>query len=129
MKISLPAEFDELEETASAVPMFHKHHAYPFTGFVVNVSCRSEVHKDAKDRCMCVVIPIGQYDRGELVIEELGLVVDLRPGQFLAFKSKYLTHYNLDFEGRRVSIVLQTDEDIDTSIERREFYKKHELAH
>lgn len=44
-----------------------------------------------------------------MVLYEPGLVLDLKNGNFVVFSSNKITHFNLDFEGVRGSLVLHTD--------------------
>lgn len=113
---------------ADTVPLFDTSAAYPFTGFVFNLNSRSQGHLDGKDWSICIVIPIGEFDRGELVLEELGLVLCLNSGDCIAFRSQLITHYNLDFIGRRVSIACQTDRELRHIPARQARYKQHGLA-
>jgi hypothetical protein len=46
---------------------------------------------------------------GDLVFHELGLVFSARNGDTSLFPSVSLTHYNLDFQGTRGSLVLHSD--------------------
>lgn len=91
------------------LPMADTPPSFPFTGFVFNINSRAQAHLDPGDHSICVVVPIGDFVHGELVLDELGLVIALQSGEAIAFRSNCVTHYNLDFEGRRVSLALQTD--------------------
>lgn len=83
--------------------------AHPFTGFVLNLNVRTQCHRDLHDHVLCVVLVFGQYSGGELVLYEPGLVLDLKNGDFVVFASDKITHFNLDFEGVRGSLVMHTD--------------------
>jgi hypothetical protein len=110
--------------------MYDSSAAIPFTGYVVNINCRTNAHSDPGDKAVCVVIPIGLWDGGELVLDELGLVLDLKQGHAIVFKSQYITHYNLDYKGKRISVVLQSDARIDGAYDRHEeYYHAGLMAH
>lgn len=83
----------------------------PFSGFFLNIGVATHAHRDPNDHGPCAVFCLGQFTGGELVLHDLGLVVDLRPGEVIFFPSRDVTHYNLHFEGVRSSIVLTFDKD------------------
>lgn len=63
------------------------------------------------------MIVISDCVGGALVFVELGLVVDLQDGDQAIFESSELTHFNLQFEGFRSSIVFHTDKAADAWID------------
>ena len=65
------------------------------------------------DKSLCVVIPIGDFEDGDLCLYEPGIVLSLRNGQAVAFPSCDITHFNLDYVGTRASLVLHTDKAFD----------------
>ena len=67
------------------------------------------MHRDQSDKRICVVIPFGDWEGGDICLYELGLVVKLRPGDVLVFPSCHITHFNLHFTGFRGSLVLHSD--------------------
>jgi hypothetical protein len=81
----------------------------PFLSLVVNINVCTLGHRDGKDLVYCLVLPLGDFSGGALAMKEQGLVVELRSGDFMIFMSRDTTHFNLDYEGRRASIVLHTD--------------------
>lgn len=105
----LPQDYDTISFTVETAPYHESSPAYPFGGFVLNLNIRTNVHRDAKDHHMCVVIPFGEFIGGELVLLELGLVVPLRSGDIIIFPSVRISHFNLDYSGVRGSVVLHTD--------------------
>ena len=70
-------------------------------------------------------MPFGDFDEGELVLFEAGLVVDMKEGIVVGFPSFDLTHFNLHFRGFRGSIVLQSDKNGDSWIEDRNGWASH----
>lgn len=83
--------------------------AYSFGGFVVNFCVATDGHCDIGDLLLCVVIPFGNFEGGELCLYELGLVIDLAPLTAFIFPSSDVTHFNLHFQGTRGSLVLHSD--------------------
>lgn len=76
---------------------------------VLNINCSTNIHRDPKDQTLCIVVPFGDFVGGELVLEELGLVLQLTHGDIIAFLSGHVSHFNLHFEGQRGSFVLHSD--------------------
>jgi hypothetical protein len=56
-----------------------------------------------------MVVVVSDCLGGDLVFHELGLVFSGRNGDSSIFRSPDLTHYNLDFKGRRGSLVFHSD--------------------
>ena len=81
-----------------------------FGGFVVNANCITRGHRDKLDKLLCVCFAFGEWEGGQLVIDELGLVFDLKPGHVIIFDSRGLTHFNLHYRGHRSSVVLHSDD-------------------
>ena len=79
---------------------------------MLNLSVETEGHRDAKDFELCTVVPVGSWVGGDLVLYELGLVLDLASCDVAAFRSADITHFNLDLQGYRASVVLHTDRDL-----------------
>ncbi|KAG2743026.1 hypothetical protein P692DRAFT_20747787, partial [Suillus brevipes Sb2] len=55
------------------------------------------------------VLAVGEFTGGGLVMREQGLVAELRNGDFVIFSLGETTHFNLDYLGRRASLVMHTD--------------------
>ncbi|EIN04393.1 hypothetical protein PUNSTDRAFT_138796 [Punctularia strigosozonata HHB-11173 SS5] len=107
----LPKECVVQATFAKKLPLHDVTPAGPFTGLVVNIAVATLGHRDKKDFEICVVIPLGKWTGGQLVLHELGLVFDLQAGDILWFRSTEITHFNLHFKGCRASIVLTHDAD------------------
>ncbi|KAJ7763440.1 hypothetical protein B0H16DRAFT_1414177 [Mycena metata] len=105
----MPDEYEELKIFVTKLPLNERSLAYPFGGFVINVSVSTRGHRDRFDKLFCVVIPFGEWTGGELCLYEPGFVFKLRPWDIIIFPSWDLTHFNLDFEGVRLSLVLHSD--------------------
>ena len=61
------------------------------------------------DLLICALLGFGRWTGGELVLESLGLVIDTHPGNLILFRSNILSHFNLDFDGFRSTLVCQVD--------------------
>ena len=82
--------------------------AQPFAGFVVNINVLTNVHRDP-DYVACLVVVIGEFEGGELVLYEPGIVLQLKNGDVVLFPSSKISHLNLHYRGIRASLVLHTD--------------------
>lgn len=109
LKRLFPDECEKMRSYIELLPMKPEVHGDPFTGFILNVGVATDAHRDPGDKGPCAVFSLGEYTGGELVLEELGLVVDHKPGSMVFFASKHLTHFNLHYEGIRASVVLAHD--------------------
>jgi hypothetical protein len=105
----MPEEHAEIKIYVSKLPLNERSLAYPFGGFVINVSVSTRAHRDRFDKLFCVVIPFGKWTGGELCLYEPGFVFRLQPWDILIFPSCDVTHFNLHFEGTRLSLVLHSD--------------------
>lgn len=81
----------------------------PFTGFVINFNVTTVIHRDVNDEVMCLVLVINDCTGGELCLQEPGLVFNLQCGDFIVFRSRQITHFNLHFVGYRISVVFHSD--------------------
>ena len=64
-------------ELVNALPKGYTPPASPFLSLVANLNIHSEAHRDANDKNICVVILIGDFEGGLLVLLEQGLVLDM----------------------------------------------------
>ena len=97
--MQLPDTFDELSLYCRILPLSANSPAFPFSGVVVNLCVSTTAHRDQNDRRICVVIPFGEWEGGDLCLHELGLVIKLHPGDIVVFPSRKITHFNLHFTG------------------------------
>ena len=104
-----PEVYGELEMVAEALPGGQHHPQHPFSGLVININACSESHRDQNDFIACLVLPIGDFEGGELCLYEPGVVLPLQNGDIVFFLSFDITHFNLPYTGRRASMVLHTD--------------------
>ncbi|KIO05430.1 hypothetical protein M404DRAFT_15392 [Pisolithus tinctorius Marx 270] len=114
LKQCLPEEYEVMSMVARALPGNAFSPAEPFTSIVLNINVRTQVHRDRQDREFCLVLAIGQFQGGSLVLVEPGLVLELRQGDFVVFRSPEVSHLNLDYTGERASLVLHTDREMDS---------------
>lgn len=105
-------EYERLEATAAILPGNNVSAVSPFAALVVNLNVVTRAHRDRQDDGVCLVLPIGEFEGGELCLVEAGLVIPLRNGDFAVFPSCKLTHFNLHYTGSRASIVLHTDKEM-----------------
>ncbi|KAG0702910.1 hypothetical protein DFH29DRAFT_1044782 [Suillus ampliporus] len=109
----LPEEYEILEASARILLGNHHSPVLPFLSLVFNINIVTKGHRDGKDKHFCLVLPIGVFVGGELVMMETGLVVEVLQGDFIIFPSAKITHFNLHYQGRRASVVLHTDKAMD----------------
>ena len=108
----MPDTYKHLEAYARLLPCNNQALSAPFLGLVINLNVATAAHRDSKDDSLCLVLAVGDYEGGELVLYEPGLVIPLQNGDFVLFPSCELTHFNLHYTGRRASIVLHTDREM-----------------
>ncbi|KAA1477781.1 hypothetical protein DENSPDRAFT_787206, partial [Dentipellis sp. KUC8613] len=109
----LPGEFSEMSIDAEILPGNSQSMVRPFIGFVLNINITTKGHRDGKDKHYCLVMPVGDFEGGALVLYEQGLVIEARNGDFVVFESPRTTHFNLHYKGERASFVFHTDFAID----------------
>lgn len=107
-----PEQWKALVHIADSLPpgALHEIGLEPFTGYVANLNVCTNGHTDPEDaEDICVLLMASECSGGELVLYELGLVIELRGGDVVEFRSKNLTHFNLHYQGRRLTFVLHSD--------------------
>lgn len=82
---------------------------YPFGGVVLNFNVTTRLHRDKEDQDLCMILVLSDCVGGGLGIVEPGVLADLENGDMMAFASADITHFNLDFKGKRVSMVFHSD--------------------
>ncbi|KAH9911423.1 uncharacterized protein B0H18DRAFT_892829 [Fomitopsis serialis] len=112
LQMFLPGEYERLEAMAAILPGNNVSVVSPFVGLVVNLNVVTRAHRDSKDDGVCLVLPIGEFDGGELCLVEPGLIIPLRHGEFAVFPSCDFTHFNMHYTGTHASIVLQSDREM-----------------
>lgn len=76
---------------------------------MININACCKAHRDRQDLQFCLIIPVGTFAGGDLVLMETGLVLGLSQGDIVIFRSCDITHLNLHYQGKRASIVLHSD--------------------
>ncbi|CAJ0912680.1 1731_t:CDS:2 [Entrophospora sp. SA101] len=58
-----------------------------FTILAINFNTLTDLHHDVKDfnNGLCVVVPLGEFEGGELVFPEINLLVELKQGNIIYF--------------------------------------------
>ncbi|KIM55522.1 hypothetical protein SCLCIDRAFT_134483, partial [Scleroderma citrinum Foug A] len=112
-RVHLSADYEDLARIVESLPGNIGSQVMPFASLVMNLNVWTEAHRDKWDKSLCLVLAIGDFSGGALVLKEQGLVFELRNGNFAVFCSSESTHFNLDFTGRRASFVMQTDIELD----------------
>jgi hypothetical protein len=111
IKKHLPDIHSELALFCEILPLNSRPSTHPFPGCIINLSVATEAHWDAGDDLICVVIPFGEFEDGELVLLEARTILDIQEGDVFMFPSFQLTHFNMAFKGVRGSIVMHSDKD------------------
>jgi hypothetical protein len=86
-----------------------------WAGCVVNIGknrkpVRTKPHRDVKEEkhgysCVCAC---GEYEGGDLILYELGVVIEMKPGDMLLFPDGLIHHANRLVVGTRYSLVAFT---------------------
>ncbi|KAF6745749.1 hypothetical protein DFP72DRAFT_856056 [Ephemerocybe angulata] len=82
---------------------------YPFPCLVVNFNVATRLHRDVGDDNFCITVGFTEGLGGDLCLMETGIVCKSRPGDVFAFRSSRMSHFNLDYVGKRISMVFHTD--------------------
>src|SRR5436305_14524833 len=79
-----------------------------FPMIAINFNTISDYHWDEHDEpnSLCYLVALGDFDSGQLCFPQLQIVIPLKPGQIVAFSSRFLMHENFPvIRGIRHSIV------------------------
>ena len=79
-----------------------------FLMIAINFNIASDYHWDHNDEPngLCFLVPLGDFEGGELCFPEFQIVIPLQPGQVVTFASRLLFHGNLPIiKGIRFSVV------------------------
>ncbi|KAJ7661099.1 hypothetical protein B0H17DRAFT_1144802 [Mycena rosella] len=109
LKTLLPNEYYSISVFASKLPLNERSLAHLFGGYVINIRVSTRGHRDTGDKLFCVVIPFGEWTGGELVTFEPGCVFRPKAWDAIIFPSCDITHFNLEHQGSRLSLVLHSD--------------------
>lgn len=113
IRVLFPDIVKILETVVDILPLGDSTSLHPFTSFVINFNVSTLVHRDYKDKEVCIVFQFSNCKGGELVLVEPGIVIRLRHGDGVIFRSAEISHFNLHYSGERVSMVFHTDNSMD----------------
>lgn len=113
VQVHLPAEYEVLIKVVESLPGQPGSLVSPWVSFALNINVCTEAHRDVGDKGICLVLSVGNYAGGSLVMAEPGLVFELGSGDFACFPSHRFTHFNLHYEGERASFALHSDKAFD----------------
>lgn len=113
LKTVLPDTFEILEQSVNIIPLGQRLPCHPFTGFVVNINVTTLVHRDWKDKKICLVLQFSDCEGGELCLVEPGIKCRFRNGDGIIFPSAEISHFNCHYKGQRISLVFHTDREMD----------------
>jgi len=105
----LPDHYAILKLWVELLPSNDFSPVFPFGGLVINMNVATRAHRDTEDLSLCFILEISDCEGGELCLMEPGLVIELRNGDGVAFCSNKITHFNLDYKGKRASFVFHSD--------------------
>ena len=79
-----------------------------------NNANQTEAHRDVKEAQYgySCILAAGDFTGGALVLYELEMVVEMAPGDLVLFPDCLITHRNESAEGKRISIVTFTQENV-----------------
>jgi len=83
----LPQEYNILIKLVEILPGKPDSPVTPFLSLIININVATLRHRDAKAKLLCLVLAVGHFTGGELVMKEQGLVLDLEHGDFAVFAS------------------------------------------
>ena len=85
LQVHLPDDYEALLRIADSLPEHVMSPVMPFVSLVVNINVRTEAHRDKWDKTLCLVLAVGDFSGGGLVLEEQGLILELQSGDFAVF--------------------------------------------
>ena len=93
----LPEHTKILQQWVDILPSNEFSPVLPFSGLVWG------------DLSLCLVLEISDCEGGELCMMKPGLVLHFRSGDAVTFLSHKVTHFNLNFKGKKASLVFYSD--------------------
>lgn len=79
---------------------------------IVNLVRCSTCHLDPKDDEWCILIILGHFVGGDIVLPAFGMAFEMPGGTIFILRSKYLEHFNTPWMGIRHSVVLTCRSDV-----------------
>lgn len=85
-----------------------------------NTICGYHIDRDDDKYGFCWLVPLGDWEGGDLIFPQLNVRIKLKPGNILAFRSNLLVHGNLPCSDVRHSLVFFTHNNLfsDTFVHR-----------
>lgn len=129
-----PDQSEKFSQYIESLPSNFVSPVAPFSGYILNLNCITRIHRDTGDADIYLVIPFSDCDEGDdqvdyedgaLCCYELGLIIKLRSGTPIIFRSRELTHFNCHFKGYRASLVFHSDQGLDGWISDRYGWEKN----
>jgi hypothetical protein len=85
---------------------------FPMISINYNIISKYHLDKNDHENSLAFLVVLGDFEGGEICFPEIKLVVKVRPGQVLAFSSRFLRHGNLKVtKGIRYSIIYYVHQD------------------
>ncbi|KAG0708540.1 hypothetical protein DFH29DRAFT_794960 [Suillus ampliporus] len=129
MKEFLPEDYEVLVELGQNLLDGECSPVAPFLSLVLNLNVTTEGHRNRLDKDLCLILPLGEFAGGALVMFEQGLVLEIHCGDFVIFHSTDSTHFNLHYEGRRALFVCHMDKSFDKWKEGRNSWAANDYFH
>ena len=112
MRRHLPEEYEYISSYMESLPFHHQASIAPFGGFVLNIRACTKAHWDHLDaQNICVLLFLGNWKGGDLILYEPSLRFTVSRGDILMFPSAKIMHFNMHYEGLRLTLVFHTDRD------------------
>lgn len=95
----------KLEQTTHDHPFYLD--VAPLRNMAINFGSRTLAHRDRWDEHrICCVVPLTDFTGGSIALYQPKLVLDIPHGSALIFDSTEIVHFNEDFEGERICLIL-----------------------
>jgi predicted 2-oxoglutarate/Fe(II)-dependent dioxygenase YbiX len=127
MKRLLPEEYEILNAYIEVLPGSDDPAFAPFLSIAININVATKAHRDPMDKEICLVLALTNAEGGGLVLHEPGIVVDMKNGDIIIFRSSKITHFNLHYKGSRASIVLHSDQGFDRWVKNRNNWQDNDF--
>ena len=98
----------------TAADTFHISRRACFHGLALLRNLQVDSHRDKSDVLdgWVAMVYWGNFDGGHLVLPDLQVKLDFKPGDIIFFRSRLLEHFVTDFQGERSSMVFFTHENV-----------------
>ncbi|KAJ3783566.1 hypothetical protein GGU10DRAFT_273265, partial [Lentinula aff. detonsa] len=109
VRSEFPEELKDVMANVDIFPLNDSSPISPFTSFVLNINVETGAHRDDGDCGLCLILALGHHTGGELCLYEPRIMLNLVHGDWVAFDSKSITHFNMKYTGIRCSAVIHSD--------------------